>query len=377
MINKDAFEMQAIVATAAVFTSENPVLRQGQVGYESDTGRFKIGNGRTNWTTLSYAAADKVHTHFVDDGTAIDAVAAAATLTSDGTAPADGDKVTIGTKVYTFKTALSTEPAVEGEVLIGASAAAALDNLKSAVNHEGTAGTDYTCAAAHPDVEATDNTDTTQKFVARVKGTAGNAIAVAETSDHLTWGSEVTAFSGGVDGTVGTKYDIKLSADGKTLYFAIANGTVADTGKWRCVPLSTGPNDVSLGQGGLKVKTYTGTVAVTAAASISAGLAIPSGVKLLGCQIRVDEALATGETWDAEWNDGATVLAIASAQAVALNTKVAAFYDENGAAAITDAETDIVIAPNGGGSFTAQGAFTVVAYTLEMTALEDVEAPEE
>ncbi len=377
MINKEAFEMQAIVATAAVFTSENPVLRQGQVGYESDTGRFKIGTGITNWTALSYAAADKVHTHFVDDGTAIDAVAASATLTSDTTAPSDDDTVTIGTKVYTFKTTLSTDPAVEGEVLIGASAAAALDNLKSAVNHEGTAGTDYTCAAAHPDVEATDNADTTQKFVARVKGTAGNAIAVAETSDHLTWGSEVTVFAGGVDGTVGTKYDIKLPADGKTLYFAIADGTIADTGKWRCVPLSTGPNDISLGQGGLRVKTYTGTVAVTAAASISAGLAIPSGVKLLGCQIRVDEALAEGETWDAEWNDGATVLAIASNKAVAVNTKVAAFYDENGAAAITDAETDIVIAPNGGGSFTAQGAFTVVAYTLEMTALEDVEVPEE
>ena len=377
MIKKEAFEMQAIVAEAAVFASENIVLRRGQVGFESDTGRFKIGTGVANWTTLSYAAADKVHTHFVDDGTAIDAVAAAATLTSDGTAPADGKKVTIGTKVYTFKTTLSTGPAVEGEVLIGASAAAALDNLKSAVNHEGTAGTDYTCAAAHPDVEATDNTDTTQKFVAKVKGTSGNAIAVAETSAHLTWGSEVTAFSGGVNGTVGTKYDIKLSADGKTLYFAIADGTIADTGKWRCVPLSTGPNEISLGQGGLKVKTYTGTVAVTAAASISAGLAIPSGVKLLGCQIRVDEALAEGETWDAEWNDGATVLAVASNKAVAINTKVAAFYDENGAAAITDAETDIVIAPNGGGSFTAQGAFTVVAYTLEMTALEDVEEPEE
>ena len=72
-----------------------------------------------------------------------------------------------------------------------------------------------------------------------------------------------------------------------------------------------------------------------------------------------------------------TVLAVASNKAVAVNTKVAAFYDENGAAAITDAETDIVIAPNGGGSFTAQGVFTVVAYTLAMTALEDVEEPEE
>ena len=40
--------------TAANWTSNNPVLEAGQIGYETDTGRFKFGNGSTAWTSLAY-----------------------------------------------------------------------------------------------------------------------------------------------------------------------------------------------------------------------------------------------------------------------------------------------------------------------------------
>ena len=40
--------------TAANWTSANPVLLSGEVGYETDTGQFKVGNGTTAWTSLSY-----------------------------------------------------------------------------------------------------------------------------------------------------------------------------------------------------------------------------------------------------------------------------------------------------------------------------------
>lgn len=32
----------------------NPVLKQGEPGFEYDTGRLKIGDGFTPWATLSY-----------------------------------------------------------------------------------------------------------------------------------------------------------------------------------------------------------------------------------------------------------------------------------------------------------------------------------
>jgi len=40
--------------TASQWTSLNPTLEAGEVGWESDTNRFKIGNGSSDWTTLPY-----------------------------------------------------------------------------------------------------------------------------------------------------------------------------------------------------------------------------------------------------------------------------------------------------------------------------------
>src|SRR5688572_4397371 len=98
--------------------------------------------------------------------TAGDAVKATGTLTSDATAPSNNDTVTVGGYTYTFKTTLT---GAAFEVLIGASAAAALDNLKSAINATAGAGTTYgTGTFAHPDVTATTNTDTTQVVEAKL-----------------------------------------------------------------------------------------------------------------------------------------------------------------------------------------------------------------
>lgn len=41
--------------TAANWTAANPVLAQGEEGYETDTGKMKIGDGVTAWASLAYA----------------------------------------------------------------------------------------------------------------------------------------------------------------------------------------------------------------------------------------------------------------------------------------------------------------------------------
>ena len=40
--------------TAALWTSSNPTLSSGEFGYETDTGKIKIGDGSTAWTSLAY-----------------------------------------------------------------------------------------------------------------------------------------------------------------------------------------------------------------------------------------------------------------------------------------------------------------------------------
>lgn len=39
---------------ASLWTSTNPTLSAGEIGYETDTGLFKIGDGTTTWASLSY-----------------------------------------------------------------------------------------------------------------------------------------------------------------------------------------------------------------------------------------------------------------------------------------------------------------------------------
>lgn len=41
--------------TAADWTSNDPTLAEGEIGWESDTNLFKIGDGSTAWTSLEYA----------------------------------------------------------------------------------------------------------------------------------------------------------------------------------------------------------------------------------------------------------------------------------------------------------------------------------
>ena len=39
---------------AANWTTSNPVLHDGQMGFETDTRKIKVGDGSTAWTGLSY-----------------------------------------------------------------------------------------------------------------------------------------------------------------------------------------------------------------------------------------------------------------------------------------------------------------------------------
>jgi len=43
--------------TAAEWISRNPILAQGELGFESDTGKLKIGDGITAWISLAYVSA--------------------------------------------------------------------------------------------------------------------------------------------------------------------------------------------------------------------------------------------------------------------------------------------------------------------------------
>ena len=51
-----AVKIQLRRGTAAEWTSANPLLSEGELGLETDTGKFKIGDGVDNWSALPYAS---------------------------------------------------------------------------------------------------------------------------------------------------------------------------------------------------------------------------------------------------------------------------------------------------------------------------------
>lgn len=169
-------------------------------------------------------------------GTPVNAVAAAGTLTSNNTNVTDGKVVVVGAVTYTFKTALTTNPAtVPNEILIGADADGTLANLKAAINGAAGEGTSYsTGTVAHPDVSCGNVTSHAVIVTAKVKGTAANSKATTTDETTLSWGAATLA--GGVNGTVGAAREVL--ADSSYLYVAVAANTVADA-NWRRVALGS------------------------------------------------------------------------------------------------------------------------------------------
>lgn len=49
-----AVQIQFRRDTAANWTSANPTLAVGELGWETDTKQFKVGDGVTAWTALAY-----------------------------------------------------------------------------------------------------------------------------------------------------------------------------------------------------------------------------------------------------------------------------------------------------------------------------------
>jgi hypothetical protein len=49
-----ATKIQVRRDSLADWTTINPVLSEGEIGFETDSGKFKIGNGSSTWSTLDY-----------------------------------------------------------------------------------------------------------------------------------------------------------------------------------------------------------------------------------------------------------------------------------------------------------------------------------
>ena len=87
-----AIRMQQRRGTAAQWASANPVLAAGELGWESDTNKFKMGDGVNQWDDLDYFLNESQLEGSIDDFIPLTQKGVAdgvATLNSSGKVPYD------------------------------------------------------------------------------------------------------------------------------------------------------------------------------------------------------------------------------------------------------------------------------------------------
>jgi hypothetical protein len=99
-----AVQIQIRRGTAANWTSANPTLAEGELGYETDTGKLKAGDGSTAWTSLSYVsgtgASGTVTSVDVTGGTGL--TSSGGPVTSSGAITVDLDNTAVTPGSYTL-----------------------------------------------------------------------------------------------------------------------------------------------------------------------------------------------------------------------------------------------------------------------------------
>lgn len=169
------------------------------------------------------------------EATVVDSVKASGSITIDAeTDVTDGDPITVGNVEYTFVDALSTEPTVENEVLIGATTDDTLANLVLAINGGTGEGTNYsTGTVENPDVSAGEVSSHATALTAKVYGVAGNSLDLITSAAELTLSDDT--LTGGLAGTSALPGTIK--SDATNLYICTSY-SATDGYTWKQVALS-------------------------------------------------------------------------------------------------------------------------------------------
>jgi hypothetical protein len=253
-----ATRMQQRRGTAAQWTSANPVLNAGEMGWESDTNKFKIGDGTNHWANIDYFidANSTVNPSF---GTSIvfeGATADSYETTLQVTDPTDDRTITL--------------PNVSGTVITTGNLSDITDIgvFASTIVMEGSTANDFELTLSAGDPTA-DRTITFPDATGTVALTSD--IAVTASSTNTFTNKSISLATNTVSGTKAEFNTAMSDAD-----FATIDGTETLTNKTLTTPVIS---SITNSAATLTLPTSTGTIALTT--DIPAGVVTESGTQTL------------------------------------------------------------------------------------------------
>lgn len=270
--------------TAANWTSVNPVLNAGELGFETDTGKLKIGDGSTAWTSLTYVTDPSKVT-----GTAVtqaDTGTVTSTMIADGTilnadintsAAIDASKISGTAAVLGSANAFTvgghtiTAEAIGVKPLVINGATGQTANLQEWLNPAGATASAYLGSSGRLSLRTT-NTSAILNVNTGGGGTTIGAIiqpVAGQTADLLTLWNSGSSTIGGRNANAqiytGSTAPITSAVGGATT-------ATSGTGTTATVTLTSAPN-VAVGDritvAGITPTGYNGTAIVTAVSNTS------------------------------------------------------------------------------------------------------------
>ncbi len=253
-----ATRMQQRRGTAAQWTSANPILNAGEMGWESDTNKFKIGDGTNHWADLDY---------FADINSTVNP-AFGTSIVFEG-ATADSYETTLQVTDPTADRTI-TLPNVTGTVITTGNLSDITDIgvFSSTITMEGSTANDFELTLSAGDPTA-DRTITFPDATGTVALTSDITITAASTSTFTN--KSISLATNTVTGTKAEFNTAMSDAD-----FATIDGTETLTNKTLTAPVIS---SITNGAATLTLPTSTGTVALTT--DIPAGVVTESGTQTL------------------------------------------------------------------------------------------------
>jgi hypothetical protein len=237
----------------ANWTSNDPILSNGEISFVTDLNRIKVGDGVSNWLDLGYLEADAyggsvimgvdtegnyVETVVAGDGISVsgaDAASASVTIGNTGVVSVSGTsnevEVSASTGNVTIGLPSTIHANVQGNLTGNADRASALSTARTialsgdvsgSVSFDGSASVDIV-ATIQPDSVAL-GSDTTGDYVSSVSA-SGDGISVSGTGE----GASVSISNTGVTAISGTSNEVDVSASSGSVTLSLPETINANT----------------------------------------------------------------------------------------------------------------------------------------------------